>query len=297
MDFDPTFFQQEFCSGFPVTEKRRKIWATELGILEQFDKVCRKFHLTWYAGYGTLLGAVRHQGFIPWDDDIDIVMFRDDYEEFQAVAPREFEEPYCFQNTYSCDRLCAFSKIRDSRTTAVEFPDMPESYNQGIFIDIFPLDSVRDDGNPQSCLTAGIQRLLWIGIVDPDVILRLLEQDGQSLLNREFLLDYMKKDRRERFRIFEAFNGSHSDESRMVNFITDEICPGGYRSVQREWFRETVYLPFENIQIPAPVEYDRILRRWYGDYEQFVRGTSCHEGIILDPDMPYREYLRKKQSS
>lgn len=291
MDFDASFFQTEVRSGFPVTEKRKKIWAAELRILEQFDKVCSRLHLAWYAGYGTLLGAVRHQGFIPWDDDMDVVMFRDDYEVFQAAAPKEFQEPYCFQNTYSCGRLCAFSKIRDSRTAAVEFPDMPESYNQGIFIDIFPLDSVRDDMDPQSCLTAGIQRLLWIAIVDPAAVMRELEQGRQLLIHSEFLLEYMKKDCRERFRIFEAFNRSRSDESQAVNFITDEICPGGYRSIQREWFRDRVYLPFENIRIPVPVAYDRILRRWYGDYRQPVRGTSCHEGIILDPDRSYKEYL------
>lgn len=77
------------------------MWAVELHMLEAFDEVCKKYGLTYYVDFGTLLGAVRHQGFIPWDDDIDVVMFRDDYERFQAIAPYEFLELYFFQNSYT----------------------------------------------------------------------------------------------------------------------------------------------------------------------------------------------------
>ncbi|MDE7248566.1 MAG: LicD family protein, partial [Lachnospiraceae bacterium] len=94
MNFEPSFFKEEIRSDFLVDEKRKKIWAVELQILEKIDEVCRKHHITYYAHYGTLLGAVRHQGFIPWDDDLDIAMFRDDYEKFQKIAAEEFTEPY-----------------------------------------------------------------------------------------------------------------------------------------------------------------------------------------------------------
>ena len=80
MNFEPSFFKEEMRSSFLVDEKRKKIWAVELQILEKFDEICRKHNLTYYAYYGTLLGAVRHQGFVPWDDDLDVAMFRDDYE-------------------------------------------------------------------------------------------------------------------------------------------------------------------------------------------------------------------------
>ena len=92
MMINASFYKEEIRSGFLVTEKRKKVWAAELQMLEKFDEICQKHNLTYYAYYGTLLGAVRHQGFIPWDDDIDVVMFRDDYEKFQAIAPEEFKE-------------------------------------------------------------------------------------------------------------------------------------------------------------------------------------------------------------
>ncbi len=293
MDFAPSFFKEETRSGFLVTEKRKKIWATELEILERFDEVCKKFPLSYYAGYGTLLGAVRHQGFIPWDDDIDVLMFRNDYEELQSVAPWEFTEPYCFQNTYSGNIIWALSKIRDSRTTAIEFRDISREFNQGIFIDIFPLDSVPDPVNPQSFITAGIQKLLWNAIVDSGSVLTAIEQGKQFILDSDFLLDYLKKDYRQRFRIFEEFNLSHFGESQAFDFITDGIYQERCKSVQKEWFKDTIYLPFENIQIPAPAEYDKVLTRLYGDYHQLVQGASDHEGTIMEPDIPYKEYFAK----
>ena len=75
MQLEKTFFEREVRSGYEVSEKVKKIWAVELNLLEYFDNLCREYHLRYFADYGTLLGAVRHQGFIPWDDDIDVVMF------------------------------------------------------------------------------------------------------------------------------------------------------------------------------------------------------------------------------
>ena len=98
MVLDASFFKEEERCGYLVTEKRKKVWAVGLELWERFDEVCKKHGITYYAYYGTLLGAVRHQGFIPWDDDIDVIMFRDEYKRFQEIAPSEFTEPYFFQN-------------------------------------------------------------------------------------------------------------------------------------------------------------------------------------------------------
>ncbi len=90
-------------------------------MLAKFDQVCREYNLTYFVFYGTLLGAARHQGFIPWDDDIDVVLFRDDYETFQAVAPWEFTEPYFFQNSYTDNMIWPFSKIREAGLQELNF--------------------------------------------------------------------------------------------------------------------------------------------------------------------------------
>ncbi len=295
MNFEPSFFREETRCDFLVTEKRKKIWAVELQMLEKFDQVCKKYQLSYYAYYGTLLGAVRHQGFIPWDDDIDLVMFRDDYEKFQAIAPEEFKEPYFFQNSYTDRLLWPFSKIRDSRTTGAEpqFRSLGASFHQGIFIDIFPFDSVEDGVTPQFSTISQIQNLLWAAITNPEAIVTALENGHQLYLSTNFLLDLLKNEPKQRFKIFESFNLSCFGQSQKVNYIMSEICKEGdnYRSVNKSWFAGTVYLPFEHLRIPAPAEYDKILTQCYGDYRQPIPGGSSHEEIFLDPDTPYRSYF------
>ena len=291
MNFDESFFMEEIRSGFQVDEKRKKVWAVELQLLEKFDEVCQKYDLTYYAYYGTLLGAVRHQGFIPWDDDIDVVMFREDYEKFQAVAPKEFTEPYFFQNSYTDQMLWFFSKIRDSRTTAIEFP--VRNLHQGIFIDVFPLDDVPDGIHEEFSTVLEVQREIWLTINNPKKILLDLEKGKRFTLDTDILLDLIKMDRSQRLREFETFSLSYAGESERVNFITSELSQDHYKSVKREWFQEKIYLPFEGIRIPVPVEYDKILKQSYGDYHQFVPGGTAHEGMIIDPDIPYKEYFDK----
>lgn len=291
MNFTESFFKEELRSGFRVNEKRKKVWAVELQLLEKFDEVCRKYDLTYYAYYGTLLGAVRHQGFIPWDDDIDVVMFREDYEKFQAVAPDEFKEPYFFQNSYTDQMLWFFSKIRDSRTTAIKFS--ARNLNQGIFIDVFPLDDVPDGVHEELLTVLEVQREIWYTINNPKKILIDLEAGKQFTLDTDILLSLIKMDRSQRLREFETFSLSYAGQSERVNLITSELSQDHYKSVKREWFRERIYLPFEGIQIPVPVEYDKILKQSYGDYHQFAPGGTAHEGMIIDPDIPYKEYFEK----
>ena len=292
MEFNKTFFDKELRADFLVTEKRKKVWAAELCMLEKFDEICKKYQLTYYAFYGTLLGAVRHQGFIPWDDDIDVVMFRDEYEKFQAIAPMEITSPYFFQNSYTDNIIWPFSKIRDTRTTAIEFTYMKD-FHQGIFIDIFPLDSVPDTNNPQFKVIQEMQKLLWRTIVDPRGILEELKEQKIFLIETDFLLKILKENIKWRFSLLENYSLSHFGETQEMNYIMEEIIPSNYKSVKKEWFQNPIYLPFENIQIPVPVEYDKVLMRCYGDYHKFVPGGTAHENIILDPDIPYKEYFER----
>ena len=118
------------------------IWAAEQSILDAIDQVCTENHLRYSLGYGTLLGAVRHQGFIPWDDDIDLVMPREDYEKLLSIWD------YCAPEGYLLDRcevqkdaVNNFSKIRKDHTTFIQSADdLMRCHHQGVFVDIFPGD-------------------------------------------------------------------------------------------------------------------------------------------------------------
>lgn len=100
--FKGDFFTEEYKCGFKVDVLRKKVWAIEIDLLLEFDRVCKMHGLRYFLAFGSLLGAIRHQGFIPWDDDMDVVMPRDDYQKLWMYAD-DFKEPYFFSDTtYRC---------------------------------------------------------------------------------------------------------------------------------------------------------------------------------------------------
>ena len=143
---NPSFFREETRLGFHVTKDRKKIWAVGLDLLIMFDKFCKEKGLTYYIMFGTLLGAVRHQGFIPWDDDIDVVMPRSDYEKL-IHNNDPFPYPYFLQTPDTDKSYCqSHAKIRNSMTTAFNRITGYEGFNQGMFLDVFQLDNYIIEG-------------------------------------------------------------------------------------------------------------------------------------------------------
>lgn len=292
MNLDPSFYREEVRSDYLVTAEIKKVWAVELELLERFDEVCRKHQLTYYAAYGTLIGAARHQGFVPWDDDIDLFMFRDDYMKLLSIGPEEFTEPYFFQNIYTDIMVRSYAKLRDSRTTAIEHPDMDVNYNQGIFIDIFPLDDVPYGDESTNILQ--IEKEMWQTIIHPMEVLHSIEENKAFLLPRDILFDLMRMDQHRRMQEFETFALNHFGRSEYVNSLMSAFF-NGTPCTKREWYKDVVYLPFEHTQIPVPVCYEQVLTRQYGDWHKFVRGGSLHQNIIFDPDVPYATYINLYQ--
>lgn len=288
MEFSSDFFKEETRWDFLVTEERKKIWAVEINILEEFDRVCKKHNLTWFMHFGSLLGTVRHQGFIPWDDDIDVAMFRDDYMKLQEIAADEFKEPYFFQNSYNDAMIWPFSKLRDSRTTAIEFPDLKEM-NQGIFIDIMPLDDAYGRNSP----IYKIQLELWLTIVQPQVIVNELNKPKPALLlEPDLLIDLLTNyDARQKMMEFEKFNLSNFGKTEDIAFIADELLNRN-RPKSRELYKEIIYLPYENIEVPVPIGYEKILELQFGNWRTPVNYPTQHSSIKFDPDTPYTKYLQ-----
>lgn len=125
----------------------------ELEILDEFLRICNMYDLKYFLSGGTCLGAVRHQGFIPWDDDIDISMPREDYERFCSIAQDELDERFVLQN-YFTEPNCGlvFGKIRRKGTLYSETYSAHLDMNQGVWIDLFPYDKVSDDAERRNKL-------------------------------------------------------------------------------------------------------------------------------------------------
>ena len=287
MEWIRDLYVDEIRDGFLVTADRKKIWNVELELLEFLKGICQRHGIRYFAVYGTLLGAVRHRGVIPWDDDIDVGMLRPDYNKFLKVAREEIGEPYFLQNMYS-DRAIQFSKIRDSRTTAVEFSDWP--IHQGIFIDIFPFDA-SPDGSAEMERIYAIQRELWMAVRTPEDVRAGLEQGAVTRSGEETLRRVIEMPLGERMGVFESFMEMYFGKSAKVGFFS-RFMSGPDINLELEWFSSVKEMPFEMTSIPVPVGYEGFLRSRFGEeYLQMRREPTGHAGTVFSADIPYKEYL------
>ena len=292
------FLEEEVRCGYTVSAKMKRIWAVEMDLLHELDRVCKKYGLRYFADSGTLLGAVRHKGFIPWDDDIDIVMLREDYEFLNKVGAKEFKEPYFFQTLYNDEKLIRpHAQIRNSLTTGYLPNEENRPYNKGLFLDIFPLDVIPDDG-PKLDRHIAMINFLWRTIEyggyvkDAPHMLK-----GLAFLQATKML-YKVTDYKKVFRFYENYCARYNKSKyERVSYIAYSRGKEKHK-FRREWFDDIVEMPFEFMTIPCPVGYDGRLKKEYGDYMVMRNVAATHSiafgGPIQDPDVPYGEFIRRK---
>lgn len=300
LDFPEHFFEEEVRDGYTVSTEVKKLWAVELDLLRELMQVCKKHHIKFFAAGGTILGAVRHKGFIPWDDDIDIMMTRREYERLCQIAPQEFSYPYFFQ-TEETDpgSLRGHAQLRNSMTTGIlraEY-EQKKKINQGIFIDIFPLDAVPDDINERQTFYRKAIRereKLWeyISILYP---LKIHFRKNLFLLCRNTIKHLIISREAASMKVNELYENLQKkiiDSYRESNTVQmSPFCMERF-TYNKEDLQETIELPFEMLSIPVPAHYELILNKSYGEWRKYVIGGSLHCGIIFDTETPYTEYLK-----
>lgn len=285
------FLEPETRCDFYVDTRRKQVWAVELDLLLEFDRVCRKHNLRYFLAYGTLLGAVRHKGYIPWDDDTDVLMPREDYEKLWTFAS-DFKDPYFFQTPYSDPSyLYAHARLRNSRTTMIQRPFCYNDYNMGMFLDILPLDSFVPDENGQHVFDE-MGKLL----VDMSTCMKVSNPyPNERDANRIEQLTPING-----LTLYEKVRGLSLSFS---NAETDYCIPsaaltyGFHRSVlKKDYFIDVDFLDFEGYQFPVPSGYKQFLEYVYGDYMAFPpvekRGV-WHGDVWTDAAKPY--YMTKNE--
>lgn len=284
-----SFFRSEVLCDYLVDQDMKKIWAIEMDLLLEFDRVCRKHHLRYYLIFGTLLGAIRHQGFVPWDDDIDVAMPRKDYELLLTLSS-DFQYPYYLQTPYSNDGSCySFVKLRNSNTSAVTNKFCYETFNQGIWIDINPLDSYDLEGVEEKFLKVkelGIDLGTYMRRRNPC----LDEEDKRRVAK------YSGRDPLDTYKMIQEI--CREDEKKGSPYIG--IMVAGYYAYNRQtykkiWFDNIEYVSFCGYELPVPKDYVNVLKTTYGDYNQFPpvdKRKAWHPNEIFDADKPYKHYLK-----
>lgn len=298
------FLDEEVRCGYNVTHKMKKIWAIELDLLHELQRVCNKYNLKYFSDSGTTIGAVRHQGFIPWDDDIDLVMIRDDYEKLRQVATNEFKHPYFFQiEDTDPGSARGHIQLRNSETTGILKSELEckFKFNQGIFIDIFPLDSVPDD-----------EQLLKEHIKKCEELKQKMNQKRyfveQYLLFKRwnFIAKFINKIRHNHYRNpqkyptgYNQYFQKYDQQISLYNGCTSKrfanlgLMP--YKEHRLRWkddYKSALIKPFEFLDISIPIGYNRILSKVYGNWETPVITQTDHGDILFDPEQSYKLYIK-----
>lgn len=272
----------------------KDIWAVELDLLRVFLQYCERHGLRCWVEGGTLLGAVRHKGFIPWDDDVDLAMPREDYDRMCRIGNEGLEEPYFLQTAYSdTDYHRGHAQFRRSDTAAIRPSDCYQPFNQGIFIDIFPLDAAPDD---RALVHEHRKRCLKILKLLKAKNTHCITSGRLTLIFRKLKARWMVKKMGWTI-IYEKAEEEMRALARMPHTKVGELTSLGEDKLwDKSIFAETVMLPFENLMVPAPKGWDAFLRVSFGDdYMTPIQAPSMHGEVVFDTERSYKEVLPEVQ--
>ena len=289
--------QQETRNGYTISAQTKKVWSIQMDMAKKLIEVCKRHHLGIWAASGTLIGCVREHGYIPWDDDIDMVMLREDYDKLLSIADQEFKHPYFLQSAYSEKVFYPreHAQLRFANTAAIIPYDIFADFDQSIFIDIFVMDGIPNDVNLLSQKLKKINKIKFL--LQKKTFGYRLRWGAPSTWIKWFHLKWHY--------LFHSFVNTYRDledelrktpiaNSKYVTkvglFSTMKYITS--RKLDKDWYSETLYMPFEDMQMPVPAEYDKILTTLYGDYMKPAQAPTCHgEFAALDTEKSYKEYL------
>lgn len=260
-----------------------------LQLLAETDRICQKYGIHYMLFAGTLLGAVRHHGFIPWDDDMDIIMLRSEYERFLVVAEKEIDhDKFFLQPEYSEHWPIYFSKLRLQNTAAIEKYHPKDSLvHQGIYIDLFPCDNLSDNPLVRKIQFASSKVVIAKGLykrgyVTNSVKKKLFIQLCRVLpLNPFLMITQLRK----------------SNHTQMVHCFLGAASRYKRSIFQRLWMLESMPLQFEGHFYPVSAYYDSLLTQLYGDYmtpPTDAQRTCKVHAVIVDVHNSYQNYLKQQ---
>ena len=299
MNYIKDIERDEIRDGFLVTTDRKKQWNHMLELLVLFDKICKKHGIRYYLAYGTLIGAARHRGFIPWDDDMDVLVPRPDYQRLMEIMPQELEYPLYYTSMYNFPWFKTFCKVMDLSTTAGVINEYNEIGAGGIWIDIFPLDF---DRNPNITYSEDMELIFKTAeelialMLRPDYLFKEIKEGKyQPVFPLQILEKLYNSPREVPFKLMEDFLLKHYDDSDYCSYFVFEyrytrFC--GNIPLPKTYYGNGTGGEFEGLTFPCPDEIDKCLTTWYGDWRKPVRFGSLHEGHHFSVDIPHDYFMQ-----
>lgn len=258
MTYVKNLYHDEIREDILVKSNIKKVWNRQLEIWAEVDRICRKHAIKYQINYGTLLGAMRHKGFIPWDEDVDVSIMRPEFNRLAEVLDDELDGGDFVAQNFGFDTIKIFHK----QTTLIYGHDYSRDKPSGIIFDVFALD-ILEDGTVES--SRAFAALKKAAAFDSDDNIKNLRRFAEELF----------------------------DQSRAVEWFDDTLNHKYKTPFRKEWFDETIYLPFETVTMPAPKMFDEILTSYYGDWRTPVRDGQPRLGFVHSPDIPYEEFWRR----
>lgn len=280
--------KDEVICGFKVSANRKLLWIKELRLLDTFTNICQEINVKYFLSFGSCIGAVRHKGFIPWDDDIDIGMLREDFEIFLKEGLNRFPDDIAIQFGVSEHGVDNLLRIRDNNTTGITSREITAKGSKGVFIEIYCFDYVNDN----------LCRKMQISI------LRILNR----IIIKHTLKENIRKHKKHLFgliplisaeRLWRIFNAICRFQNKSkCEYLDIPIIPGYAKTreylVRKEDVIDTIRVPFEYTYSYIPKGYDGFLTALYGNYMELPpienRGNHHDCVVFYDPNMPYTEY-------
>jgi len=250
-----------------------------LALFEEFIRVCKFFDLNWFADSGTLLGAIRKGKLIPWDDDVDVIMPRKDYDILCKIGKDAFHKPFFFQTPMTDRMFEIHAKLRMDGTTSITPREKNGFHHKGMFLDIFPLDAVPDDENELNALIGFLRTI------------------GRYSSLRDIYSSYPNVSA---FQTFYTMNDILADNtirnanSKYIgNVVFYRYSDYQYAKFTRAAYSDYELKQFENLseKIRVPVGYEEILKVWYGDDWMIEKQVQTAHNAIVNPNKDFKEYL------
>lgn len=246
-------------------QELRQLQLIELEMLVEVDRICRKNRIQYNITGGTLLGAVRHNGFIPWDDDADIALLRNEYERFKEACKRDLDTSrFYFQDAWETHGYrWSYGKIRRKNTLYLRENQGHMPYEQGISVDIFPIDNIPENYMYRfvdniNCFC--IRKFFWseVGKIDEKNMLKKIMYRLMSLVSREKILDYYEQ----------LINKRNQEKTTKVRVALMPLSMRKGFGHLKKWYSQSAEYEFEGHKLYGIKDYDEFLRYVYGDYMQ-----------------------------